>query len=265
MTLVFLLLVGVVSIIFLWSISIVTGAYNTLYIANQNAAIAAASTASTEASDGAGNQAVFQCDPTVAQELSGASTACSLPTASAAGAALAEIEGAPAVFAARAVMRDSLANEPFGLRFVNSPQGAKNVQLIPEPWVASFASGREYVMRFNVPLTSGDIQSRLANGASCIIPSDRYYGTLSDELLPPGGRAIHCWQIKERGVNFARQFNSGVITRARAQLQIFGNCPVPGVSVPLICGTQEITVSAAATLKQLRGREDWEDFYYLTP
>jgi hypothetical protein len=253
LTLVFMLLIGVIIIIFLWTIAVLTGAYNTLYIANQNAANAAAGAASTEELQGA--QLGYLCQSPGQPVASPSSTACSLPTNSPGDQAQLELENAGAVFAARKVMRETLRNRPFGLRFTGAD---KNVQLIPEPWVTP-ANNREYVLLYNVALSKGEISSRLAAGASCQIPSGRFYGRLSDS--PPGSASIHCWQVKEDGMLFAQQYNSGVITRARAQIELFPNCPA---IITALCGRQEITVNAAATLRQPPSSSSWEDFYYLT-
>lgn len=248
LTLAFLLLVGIVSLIFLWLIAALTGAYNTLYIANQNAAIAAASTAN---SDQALGQPSYLCT-SPGRELTDGSQACAIPTNSSNTGE--SIEAAPAIFAAKTVMEQSLLDGSFSLQF-SGPD--KNVQLIPPPGT-EIEENTEYIMLYNIATSKGQIEDIMRrDGLECLIPENRYWGRLNGPGIEETLGDIQCWQVRERGVTFAKQYTSGVITRARAQFELFPGCPLD------FCQSPEIIVTAAATVRQLSRPENWDDFYFI--
>jgi hypothetical protein len=178
------------------------------------------------------------------------------------------------VKAASLVMDRSLSRKPFGLDF----QGAdRNVLLLNPQWTyngndpksqsfESFQSDSDFVEVFNVQRSPGEIKAILNStftGPSgevlrpeCKIKTGKFHGGIAQEFSGDPEGTVHCWQVKESGIEFPAQYTSGVMTRSLAQIGLIPGCQLD------FCQTT-ILVTAAAAQQQLAGPSDYQD--YLRP
>jgi hypothetical protein len=219
LTLVFMMSAGLATLITLWAISVASGAFNLLYTSNQSAAYAAVT--SVDAGNYAtGDQLEINCSGSSANN-----TLCS---------------SGEALDLAEAVFEASLYAEPeqygaYGLRYNRDNPAASNVN-----WTMNF---------FNIPVSAGE-----ARGLGCNIPSNRDFNIALNE----DGPVMNCWRVREYGVEFPPQYQSGVITRANANVEL-----VPGCELS-ICRTR-VSVIASAVQDQPSPFQSYRDYYEYTP
>jgi len=265
MTLAFMLTVGILSITFLWSLALITGAYNALYVANQNAAVAAASAAQRPAGTGPGgvssgsSQLEYPCNQATTAAFGGMCVA----SHDSPNSAVARVS--PALLAARTVMRESLSDRPFGLNFAAGAD--RNVAMIsrlalnlnPEG-IDNIESRADAIELFNMTRSAGEVRRILRQpGAECLMSPILGWGYIPQQYSgDPFGGVFHCWQLEENGITFPKNYNSGVVTRAVADIELLPGC---GLAV---CRAQ-IVVSAGASQEQIAAVNNYSQYYSYRP
>jgi hypothetical protein len=225
-TLAFMIVLGLVSIITLWSIAYATGAYNSLYAATQSAAYAAVGQTVPATPNSSQGQLDFNCNPEP-NAGTGGNPVCD------GGNVMAIVN---ATFTASFPAPNSGILSGFGLTW-NDAQGG-SVQLAD----ANNApiSGPTYVYAYFVPDTPGAARAAwLAQGSgSC--PATVTLGGL-------GQPQFLCWSVREQagayGIGGTDQFSSGVIIRTFAQIKI------PGC-IAFFCAQTDLHVVTAASEAQ---------------
>ena len=230
LTLGFMVGAGMTLLVTLWGIARVTGAFNTLYTANEAASYAALSASDVEP----GGLIKVRC-----QNLD--DTICKRTGAGA------SITGDDALSAAEAVMEKSLQSRPFGLCYDGeiggTCRGPGEVKLI-----ADFAgSPAPSIKVFNMGGTSRDqILRCLDSFGQSKIPANQ-------DLKPSPSGGIDCWGLGEYGQVYSPNFNTGVITRAKAEIEFF-----PGCLNGAICPSTEVRVASSASQDQpVPGNTSW--------
>lgn len=183
-TLAFMIAAGMAVIVLLWSIGVVTGAYNSLYAANQAAAYAAASATQAPTTSDSSSQLSFQCS------YSGDPTLCT---------------GGASYDAATSVMRTMLnPNRPgdFNLNY-----GA-NVSMS----LRAYSIGR----------TAHQAEAQAAAYGCPINPSDGAGYTPLDGN--PYQNSLNCWQLEENGLRFPVQYTSAVVAKSDATVNVMPGC-----------------------------------------
>lgn len=226
MTLFFMVFAGLALLLLLWGIARATGAFNALYAANQSAALAAATAAKGGEAAAGNGQIAFDCGARPAD-----------PTDCISGGAF---------HAADSVMRASLgpgAPGTFGLQYTTvQSQPGTNVWLVDE---RGQRLGHGLVQAYEVGYQAG-IARNLADQCTP--------GTLEDEAYVNG--ILGCWRVREFGRAFPKQFQSGIISRARAELELY-----PGCQGANWCPTVDMMVTSAATQAQPTPVSDYGDYY----
>lgn len=188
-TIAFLSTVGITAIIALWSIGIATGAYNKLYIANQTAAFSAATTARPE--------------PPAAQPGFDCGAGQTNPVICSQGETFSVAEE---------VFRKSLQpGNRFGMRYATP--GANVDFFSSGDSYSGFSPGAISVFEF-----AASAANAKRNGENSNL-SHPCYGSSSPGRIALfyNGRACW-WRVSEGGIQFPRQYNSGILTQARATI-----------------------------------------------
>jgi hypothetical protein len=233
-----MLAAGMATIILLWGIGRATGAYNALYAANQSAAYAASTAARSHGSGEVdGPQIRFQCNTT------------NDPT---------DCVGGETFAAADQVMSAALgpgASGTFGLRYTTNPNAAgTNVWLVDE---RERRLGYGLVQAYEVSLAPS-LARRLASRVGCIpnAGEDEGYFDLTPSPGPLGDELLVCWRVQEFGTAYPLQFQSGIISRARARLALY-----PGCASASWCPTVDMVATSAATQSQPNPFDSYADYY----
>lgn len=241
MTLAFMMVVGAMAIMFVWSLGVITGAYNVLYVANQNAAVAAAT--ATVPADGGSNQMTYYC----VRSRPGESACYYFPQQGGSS----QMQSNLAAAAAHRVLEDSLEKEPFGLSL------GENVFMLPSDSLALQDSGVMLLKAYEVARPAGEIRDAMDRyNRSCSIPAGEQWGTVHG-VFQGGEDELHCWRLTEGGVEFPKLYNSGVIVETFADVNLF-NCEFE------FCQTR-IVVKSAATQEQIASPEEVSQYYYYKP
>lgn len=245
LTLAFMVAAGMATILLLWGIGRATGAYNSLYAANQSAAYAAA-TATRVRPRGAvdvGAQIRFLCATT------------SDPT---------DCVGGETFDAADAVMRAALgpgAPGAFGLRYPTDPGAAgTNVWFVDE---RGRRTGQGLIQAYEIGISAGQARAfheagTDAGGGRCLPAAgeDEGYYDPTPSPGPIGDEVLQCWRVSEFGVAYPLQFHSGVISRVEAELPLY-----PGCQGAAWCPEIELRATSAATQAQPAPVSDYGDYY----
>lgn len=184
-TLGFMIAAGMAVIVLLWSIGVITGAYNSLYAANQAAAYAAASATTAPVDANSSSQLAFQCN-----YASPGSTLC---------------VGGGSYDAAQSVMGTMLnTSRPgdFGLQYGSNVAMTLNA--------------------YSINRTPSEAKAE-ANAYGCGIPagSDAGYTAIEGN---PTDLELNCWDLKEEGVDFGTQYTSAVVARSTANVNVLPGC-----------------------------------------
>lgn len=243
LTLVFMIGAGIAMLILLWGIGRSTGAYNALYAANQSAAYAAV-TASKSRGAGATDtsaQLRFQCNYDAND-----STDCI---------------GGETFGVADQVMTAALgpgAGGTFGLQYTTNPNAAgTNVWFVDE---RGQRTGRGLVQAYEIEVNPTNARriGRHLNGCHPAAGEDEGY--YQPNPWDPSRGTLYCWRVRELGVDFEPQYQSGVISRVRAQLPIWDGCA--GASW---CFNVDMVATSAATQSQPQPFDDYSDYYIYGP
>ncbi len=236
-TLCFLIFTGFIVITTLWGIAYITGAYNTLYSANQAAAYAAA-TATGETSSAPSPQLRFACS----------SRSGPLDTVCMAG---------PSMNAASAVMSATFApNAPgsFGLSY-DSGAGPR-VRLTG----AGYGAGANQISIYEIGMPASRArqlaQAPPPEGAGGCNPgagSDHgVYDPYPQDQLPG---TLVCWRLSEFGIEYSPQYQSSVVTRAAVDLPLLPGCDAS------FCPVISLRTVAAATQDQPEPPDSYGDYF----
>lgn len=184
-TLGFMVAAGMAVIVLLWSIGAITGAYNSLYAANQAAAYAAASATVAPANANSSSQLAFQCT-----YASPGSTLCT---------------GGTSYDAAQSVMTTMLnTSRPgdFGLQYGGNVAMTLNA--------------------YSIDRTPGEARAEAA-AYGCRIPvgSDAGYTPIDGN---PTDSELNCWDLHEEGVDFGVKYTSTVVSRSTANVNVLPGC-----------------------------------------
>lgn len=225
-TLMFLLTAGIASIVLLWSIGIATGAYNKLYIANQAAAYAAVTTATSPdpAINPGRNQLVFRCG--FSALVLGDSTVCA---------------DGNTFTVAENVFQRSLSENPsgggnFGIRYNVT---GDNTDFYAVASNGNSDIGPQYpgLNIYEVPNSATKTRLNCSSSAS--------------GFVQPSG----CWRVVEDGVTFPWQYTSGVVTRAKTTIP-----SVPGLCSGTGCPHITLQVKASASLNQVQAEGNYSQY-----
>lgn len=223
MTMIFMASIAIASIVTLWSIANVTGAYNKLYIANQSSAYSALTTANSDASSlGISNQLTFNCGASYTGD-----GRCR--------------EGETFDVALEVLERslnDGTAKNSFGL--VYRGPGAAGNNVIPytngQSLTGGMITGVTVFELTNTPRRSERF-CNLASGNG----TTRFYTGPETNNSPQ----LACWRTNEPGIQVPFQYTTGVVTQAYAIIP-----KVPGIPA---LGYTDLNVQAAASLDQPAG------------
>lgn len=223
-TLAFMISAGMATIVMLWSIGAITGAFNALYAANQAAAYAAASATKTPTGLGSNLQLPFDCE-----HNHGDATLC---------------DGGKAFNAANAVMSTMLSpNRP----------GSFNLDYGVNAFLTDETYTRRNVIRsYEINRPAGQAKAQ-AEAFGCPIPANRDFG-VTPINGNPNAQEINCWRLTEFGISFPVRYQNAIVTRSIAYLNIFPGCTLS------ICQI-ELRVVAAATEDQPTPFETYEDYF----
>jgi hypothetical protein len=223
LTLLFIMTVGLLSLMIVWALGYTSGAYTTLYGAAQSAAYAAAS----EVNPGAGSsfsQPPFDCGSGFSSTPAGSSVVCTNGRAATAARALLTSELSPSNSAGNGA-------PPYGLSY--SQGGGGTVQLLD-----GNGNAIDGVLAYEIALPPGAAHNSDPN---CV-------GTAAD---PSGGNPIRsCWTNPASDFGVADfNYSSGIVVIARAtvkmpmcpQFLLQGLCNYTiTVSVPARIGQQQV-------------------------
>jgi len=225
MTLFFFVGCGFATLLLLWSIGIITGAFNALYAANQAAAYAAVS-ATNNQNGGAdySNQLSFQCVYSSANICTG-------------GASY------------------TAANDVMNAELGPSAPGRFNLTYGDNTFLVGPSGQPNQIEAFDITRPAAAAQAlAAANGCSFAPGQDGGYTGLAPGDPNP---SLNCWRISEFGIDFPIQYSSGVITRSTATLNA-----IPGCSYSFC--TITMNVAAAATENEPAPYSSYDE-YYATP
>jgi hypothetical protein len=242
LTLVFMIFLGMTMLVLLWGIARVTGAFNTLYAANQSAAYAALS--STKVSEAGPVRVRIDCDGSLRSADPGVEPAT-----------ICERSGSgtvpPALVAADSVMRATLGagQNRFGLCYDGNPSGGPCPAETEVRLVAEYSGGASWspsFKAFNMPQRVSTYSC--INGSGEVeIPEGKDVRATSSQIA--------CWGLREYGQIYNPNFETGVITRAQARVDYF-----PGCLNANLCPRAEIRVAASASQDR-----PIPDRYYYSP
>lgn len=221
---------GMTMLVTLWGIARVTGAFNTLYTANESASYAALSASRFNEING---RIEVKCLLTNA-EPGVPDTVCEETGSGAKQQAL---------VAADQVMRQSLAERPFGLCYDGSDDrcNANEVRLLAD-FPRNDAEKRNWqgpsIKVFNMDKLSDPRLCRNSAG----YPAGQ--GLRSKDYATSNGEII-CWGLSEYGQVYNANLSTGVITRAQVDLEF-----LPGCLNASLCPTADIRVASSASQDQ---------------
>lgn len=230
MVLVFMMTAGVATILTLWSIGSITGAYNKLYIANQAAAYSAATTAGRSVY-GDYQQLVFNCNG-----VQGDGTTC--------GPGDRTFDVANDVFGK--TLTNSSGYGGFGLRYDsnNIYAGSNTANLFT-------ALNRSRITREG----GLEIYEIASTPEQAKIRCNNINAGAGDTYKEYNG-ALTCWRIIEGGIEFPWQYTTGVLTQAEATVP-----KIPGLCSASSSFCQvNLKVKAAASLNQTSAPSDFNSY-----
>jgi len=264
LTLLFLVVLGLGMLFFIWLLIGAIGAFNTLYIANQNAAVAAAATARSDAAV-SGPQLGFICGSS-ASGLAGR-VICAVDN-----------RGGSATAAAAAVsLENAFRGAPFGIRFGDQPGANTYLDFSRSPDPGASANPLPRVLAYSVDISSADARNNncTVSGSGSPSSANRFRtGRVSSPNLVQGSpeTAIHCWSVYEEGsageISYPVQYSSGVVTRVAARPELIDNaaiCPSGDAANAVAVFVRElcrplIVVVAAASQSQPEAYDDYTDY-----
>lgn len=238
MTLLFFALAGMTLILLIWAISISTGAYNALYSATQSAAYAAANVVEQQSpAEGAAlgsGQLPWSCSPAVGTTES-SNFQCRASGGGRGNTFVAAHYSLMASLGADAQGRSQPGN--FGLSYPGTVSLAdENGNALPmsDPWILAYQIDQSPGLAANrcYPSSNDAVGFSTTSGAG-----------------GPGSpdRRISCWRFFEDGVWFPWHYESGVVVRTVADLNLIPGCSAGN---EWICPATQLQATAAATQSQ---------------
>lgn len=257
-TLVFFLVVGIGLIMMLWGIGYSTGTYNRLYLSTQQAAYAAVTTRPPEAYqfDSTSAQPELFCDPSPKTNLF-------------------RCTGGPTLAAATKVLKTTYPAATqanlYGQTFDNTLGGS--VRLVNENFEPECLPGPTGCTGFIYAYELSDVPSRqnqecMKDGSFSSGPN--VGGETSTRIkriaqnFPEGAGAsvptipeselpVACWQVRERGIAYPPQTETGVVVRTQTSIQVPPGC---NPSVPF-CPSFTLNALAVATVSQPEAQKEY--------